>query len=159
MKNILKFSLPLAALFLFTFQISAQTEAEEAIKKVCIAETQAWLDNDFEAWAATHSHDANETIAYTNPDGTFGSLVGWENIVSVIKPAAATGKKSESKLSNDNFKFIIRGEMAFAFYDQTIIDPDGKINKMHEYRALLLVNGEWKIAGVMAFWEMTEPKK
>ena len=55
---------------LLSLPIFAQSQ-EEAIKKVCMAETQAWLDADFNAWVATHAQHENETVAWTNPDGSF----------------------------------------------------------------------------------------
>ena len=47
---------------------------EEAIKKVCLAETQAWLDQDVEAWAATHLQSDQDVLTWNNSDGTCGQL-------------------------------------------------------------------------------------
>ncbi|MBK9492216.1 MAG: hypothetical protein IPO07_28080, partial [Haliscomenobacter sp.] len=50
-----------------------QTSAEEAIKKVCLAETQAFLDLDFDTWSSYHVQSADEQLAWNNPDGTYGA--------------------------------------------------------------------------------------
>ncbi len=132
---------------------------EEAIKKVCLAETQAWLDADLNAWVATHAQHENETLAYTNPDGTWGNMVGWANIYKAIKEGAATAEKNTAKLSVDNFKTIIQTNMAFAMYDQTLTDAVGKASKSREHRSLILKDGQWKIVAVMAYYEVAEVKK
>lgn len=154
MKHLLTLAL---ALFL-ALPAFAQTP-EEAIKKVCLAETQAWLDNDLNAWAATHAQHENETAAWTNDDGSNQHLVGWANIYPVVKDMAATMQKNPSKLAADNFKTIVQGSMAFAMYDQSLTDAAGKVSKSREHRVLVLKDGQWKIAAVMAFYEMAAAKK
>lgn len=143
---------------LFALPAFAQSQ-EDAIKKVCLAETQAWLDNDLNAWAATHAQHENETIAYTNPDGTWGNMVGWANIYKTIKEGAATAEKNTAKLADDNFKTIVQGSMAFAMYDQSLTDAAGKVSKSRENRVLTLKDGQWKIVAVMAFYQLAEVKK
>ena len=148
----LTFALPLA---LPTF---AQSQ-EEAIKKVCLAETQAWLNADLNAWVATHAQHENETLAWTNDDGSNQHMVGWDNIYKAIKDSAATAEKNPSKLSADNFKAIVQGSMAFAMYDQSLTDAAGKVSKSREHRSLILKDGQWKIVAVIAFYDNSGEKK
>lgn len=154
----MKHLLTLALALLFTLPVTAQS-AEEAIKKVCLAETQAWLDADFNAWVATHAQHENETLAWTNEDGSNQHLIGWDNIYKVIKNAAATAQKSSGKLAADNFKTIVQGSMAFAMYDQSLTDAAGKVSRSREHRVLTLKDGQWKIVAVMAFYQLAEVKK
>ena len=158
MQNLMKSTFLLALALLFSLPAFAQT-AEESIKKVCLAETQAWLDIDFETWVAQHAQHENETLVWTNPDGSFGSLVGWPIIYKTIKEGAANAKKDPAKLSHENYAFIVQGSMAFAAYDQILTAPDGKISKSREHRNLILKDGQWKIVAVMAFYDHAGAKK
>ncbi len=154
----MKHLLTLALALLLAFPAFAQTP-EEAIKKVCLAETQAWLDADLNAWVATHAQHENETLVWVAPDGSAGNMVGWTDIYKAIKEDAATAKKKSSKLVDDNFKFIIQGSMAFAMYDQSVTDADGKVTKSREHRTMILKDGQWKIAAVISVYERVEVKK
>jgi hypothetical protein len=158
MKKHIKHALLFALALLLALPVFSQSK-EDAIKKVCIAETQAWLDADLNAWAAAHAQHENETIVFTNPDGTFFSLVGWDNIYKVIKEGAATAKKDDSKLGNTNFTYIIQTDMAFVAYDQTLTAADGKVSKSRENRSLILKDGQWKIVAVLAFYDNSGNKK
>lgn len=158
MKNLLKCTLPIVLALLFAFPVFAQT-AEESIKKTCLAETQAWLDADFDAYAATHAHHENEALVWTNPDGSFGNVAGWEAVSTEIKKYMSGRAKDPAKLSGDSFKFIIQSSMAFVMYDQTLTASDGKISKSREIRTMILTDGQWKIAAVMAFYDHSGDKK
>jgi Domain of unknown function (DUF4440) len=158
MKKHIKHALLFALALLLVLPVFSQSK-EDAIKKVCIAETQAWLDADLNAWAATHAQHENETAVFTNPDGTFSSLVGWDNIYKAIKAGAATAKKSDDKLSDENFSYIIQTDMAFVTYDQTLTATDGKVLKSRENRSLILKDGQWKIVAVLAFYDNSGDKK
>ena len=73
MKN--SITLILSALFLCT-SASAQTTDTAATKKVCIAESQAVVDYDYDTYASYHVQRADEQLTYNNPDGTFGTYSG-----------------------------------------------------------------------------------
>lgn len=151
--------LPTLVFALFLSLPTFAQNPEDAIKKVCLAETQAWLDNDLAAWVATHAQHESETVAWTNDDGSNQHIVGWGNIYPVVKDMAAAMQKNSPKLSTDNFKAIVQGSMAFAMYDQTLTDAAGKASKSREHRVLILKDGQWKIVAVMAFYELVEAKK
>lgn len=158
MKKHIKHALLFALALLLALPVFSQSK-EDAIKKVCIAETQAWLDADLNAWAAAHDQHENETIVFTNPDGTFFSLVGWDNIYKVIKEGAATATKDGAKLNDENFTYIIQTDMAFVTYDQTLTAKDGKVSKSRENRNLILKDGQWKIVAVLSFYDSLGGKK
>ncbi len=149
-------ALLLGFLLFASSQLAAQTPTEEALKKVCIAETQAWLDNNLDAWAATHTQGENAVLVWNNPDGSIGNMVGWTAIAATVKEAAAKGTKSTSKLVDENFRFTIQGNMAFVLYDQTLTGADGKTSHSREHRVLLLQGGQWKIEAVMAFYDVSK---
>lgn len=131
--------------------VFAQNAEHEAIKKVCIAETRAFIDFDFDTWASYHAQSANEQLAWNNPDGTYGSQSGWKEIGDGMKVWFKEAKKENLKVSHDNFTYVIHGEMAFVAYDTSSQNAEGKTTRMRDYRTLLYRNGQWKILAVQAF--------
>lgn len=128
-----------------------QTSEQEALKKVCLAETQAYLDFDFETWASYHIQSVDEQLAWNNPDGTYGSQSGWKEISEGIKVWFKEAKKEDIKPSQDNFTYVIHGDMAFVAYDTSAQNAEGKTTRMRDYRTLVRSNGQWKILAVQAF--------
>ena len=127
-----------------------QTAVEDAIKKVCTAETQAYLDHDYDALAKYHVQNANEQLTWNSPDGSYGFESGWQKISEGLKEWFKS-KKEDSKVLNDNFSFTIKGEMAFVAYNSKVQKADGKTSESRENRTLLLMNGTWKILAVQAY--------
>ena len=131
----------------------SQSAEQEAIKKVCIAESQAVSDLDYEAYAACHVQTADEQLVYNNPNGTYGVTIGWDSISKTVKGWIKSGKKEDiSKISGDNFTIVIHGDMAFAAYDgraQKV--ANGKTTRMRENRTLLYTAGQWKILAVQVY--------
>ena len=108
-------------LLIFTLSInllSAQNKEEEAIKKVCIAESQAFAYLDYDAYASYHAQTADEQLVLNNPNGTYSAKVGWDSISTTVKKWIKAGKKDNvKKVFGDNFTIVIYGDMAFAAYD------------------------------------------
>lgn len=136
---------------LFCANAFSQTTAEESIKKVCISETEAFINMDYATWASYHVQGENDQLAWNNPDGTFGSQSGWETIGSGMKTWFETAKKEYDKRTHDNFTFVIQGNMAFVAYHSNSLNAEGKTTRIQEYRTLLNQNGDWKILAVQAF--------
>ena len=137
MKNVL-----FSALMLISYQVTFAQSTEEAIKKVCLAETQAYLNFDFDTWASYHVQSVDEQLAWNNPDGTYGFESGWEKIGEGIKSWFQTAKKENLKASADNFTFVIHGDMAFVAYNSSIQNAEGKTTRSREHRTLLYKNGQ-----------------
>jgi hypothetical protein len=129
----------------------AQIKEQEAIKKICIAETEAYVNMDYNTWASCHVQSPEEQLAWNNPDGSFGVESGWEKISNGMKDWFKTATKEILKLSSDNYVFVIRGDMAFVSFDRSSQNAEGKTTLIHEYRTLLKKAGEWKILAVQAF--------
>jgi hypothetical protein len=143
---------------LFCTHSYSQTADEQAIKKVCMAETQAYVDFDYAAYAAYHVQGANDQLAWNTPDGSFGSLSGWEAISKDIKDYFQTAKKKNLKLLSDNYSFVIQGDMAFACYNASSQDTEGKTSLAKEFRTLLKIKGQWKILAVEVYINHTSGK-
>jgi hypothetical protein len=136
---------------LFCAHSYSQTADQEAIKKVCIAETQAYVDFDFDAWASYHVQSADDQLAWNAPDGSFGSESGWETISKGMKDYFQTGKKKNVKLSSDNYSFVIHDDMAFVWFNASSQNTEGKTTLAKGFRTLLKINGQWKILAVQAY--------
>ncbi len=135
-------------------------QEEAAIKKVCIAESQAFSDLDFDAYAAYHVQSADDQLVYNRPNGTYGAKIGWDTISRVVKGWIQAGKKEDvSKVSGDNFTIVIHGDMAFAAYDgRTQKVADGKTTRLRENRTLLYTAGQWKILAVLVYIDYSSGK-
>ncbi len=145
---------------LFCTPSFSQTAEQEAIKKVCIAESQAVSDFDYEAYAACHVQTADEQLVYNNPKGTYGVTIGWDSISKTVKGWLKSGKKENvSKVSGDNFTIVIHGDMAFAAYDGHVQKvADGKTTRLRENRTLLYSSGQWKILAVQVYIDYSSGK-
>jgi ketosteroid isomerase-like protein len=157
LSNMKSFILILGAL-LFCAQTFSQTADEEAIKKVCIAETQAYVDFDYDALASYHVQSADDQLALNKADGSFSSISGWEAISKALKNYFQTSKKEPVKLASDNFTFVIHGDMAFACYNASSQNTEGKTSVSKEFRTLLKINGQWKILSVLVYGDHTSGK-
>ena len=124
-----------------------------AIKKVCMAETQAFLDHDYDAWASYHIQNADEQLVYSTPNNSFGTHSGWENISKSVKDWTKGPKPENTKTWWGNWTFALRGDMAFAAYDANVPTGEDKISRFRESSTLLRVNGQWKILAVQAYYD------
>lgn len=131
--------------------LHAQTADHDAIKKVCYEESMAYHARDFEKWASYHLQSAEADLVWNNPDGSFGYDAGWEKMGAGMKEWFRTAEKEEVRLTNSNFSFTIRGDMAFVAYDSEALSIQDKTTRMREYRTLLRSGGQWKVLAVQAF--------
>lgn len=155
MKNSLTLILGGMLLCVYAF---GQTTQQEAIKKVCLAETQAFNDLDFDTWASYHIQSVDEQLAWNNSDGTYGFQSGWNEISEGMKVWFKDAKKENLKPSQDNFTYVIHGDMAFVAYNTSSQNAEGKTTRTREYRTLVHSTGQWKILAVQAFFDYTSGK-
>ena len=134
------------------------TSDTTAIKKVCMAETQAFLDHDYDAWASYHIQNADEQLVYSTPNNSFGTHSGWENISKSVKDWTKGPKPENTKAWWGNWTFALHGDMAFVAYDASVPTGEDKISRFRESSTLLRVNGEWKILAVQAFVDYSKGK-
>ena len=160
MKKALLFHCVICSYIQLSAQLPLVKSEEEAIKKVCIAESQAFSDLDYDAYASYHVQSADDQLVYNNPNGTYGVKIGWDTISKTVKSWIQSGKKENvSKISGDNFTIVIHGDMVFAAYDgraQKV--ANGKTTRMRENRTLLYTAGQWKILAVQVFIDYSSGK-
>jgi hypothetical protein len=120
--------------------ICAQSADEAAIKKVCEAETQTWLNGDKAGHAACWHIQPYSLVMVSLPDGTFLTASGSE-IKAVEEQAIGGG----GTFANSNYVVRVNGNTAWASFDQTGADTKGNKKTSKELRVLEKVNGEWKV--------------
>ena len=143
---------------LISVQTFSQAADQEAIKKTCLAETQAFYNRDYNSWASYHVQSADEQLNWNKPDSSFGFQSGWNEISKGMEDWFKTAEKDNSKISSDNFTIVIRGNMAFAAYNANAVNINGTIKHSRENRTLLKINNQWKILAVEAYLEYPRKK-
>ena len=143
---------------LFCGQTFSQIKEQEAIKKVCLDETQAFYNLDYDTWSTYHVQSADEQLAWNNPDGSFGSQSGWDTISKGMKEWFQSAQKENWKSTSDNFNFVIHGDMAFVSYSTDSQNSDGKKLQNRDYKTLLKIKGQWKLLSVQAYTDYASAK-
>ncbi len=118
----------------------AQSADEAAIKKVCEAETQTWIDGDKKGHAACWHIQPYSMMLVSLPDGTFLTASG--NELKALEEQAMGGGGT---FANSNYLIRISGNNAWATFDQTGANTKGDKKTSKELRILEKVNGDWKI--------------
>ena len=119
---------------------------KEAIKAVIEEETNAYLERDFDRFAATYVQDETNIRLIAWNDG-YGYRVGWKEISSVFKKGFENYPEpiKENQVKT-NYKIKVYNESAWAVFDNEVHNNEGElINKSIHVEFLEKVNGEWKI--------------
>lgn len=133
----------------FTSLLFAQSAEEAAIKALCLKDTEAFMQRDFETWTSIWYHDKSASMLSTGSDFNHK---GWKAIKAAMEKYYKNNPTpSKDKLSHDNYVFNIQGDHAFVAFEQTMTFPQtvdgGKKwkDKTYEVRNLIKIDGEWKI--------------
>ncbi|HEX6225695.1 MAG TPA: nuclear transport factor 2 family protein [Chryseolinea sp.] len=126
---------------------------EEAVKKVIIAETEAFWDKDFQRLSNCWVHDDYVRVVGWWEHGGVTVRKGWavigERMENVIKE---NPEKNRQNVTRENFNIRISGNMAWVTFEQYGTDTGEKAMDMpglsYETRILEKRNGQWKIAYV-----------
>jgi hypothetical protein len=157
------FAFPLLALLaLLSFSAFKATtpEDEAAIKSVIGAETQAFFDRDYNAWANCWLQSANDSQAWNNRDGGVFYNSGWDNVGTGAKTWIDANPKpvKAPAISRDKWNININGDMAAVSFQQTFTD-DKESGTSWEFRTMVRKGGQWKISTMQAFWDYKNAKK
>jgi predicted ester cyclase len=130
---------------------------EEAIKKVAIAETDAYVKRDFKTWAACYI-DAPTTSMILTPNGNPGSMMFSSDFSKVSKGMKGwmdTSPQSEMQvISRDGWMSRVNGNMAWINYDQmNLMVKTGAKIKSKELKVLEKMDGQWKISTSSTTWD------
>lgn len=126
------------------------------------AETQAWLQRDFEAWSShwVQSPQSRRMESWVS----LGVRVdeGWEAISARIKKIVARFPEQspfEGSVRRENVNIVVDGNVAWATFDQ--IGSDTGTDRKRQLRILHRIDGTWKISCAVvlecAIEEASEP--
>ena len=143
---------------------AAQNSEEEKIKKVVLAETEAFYNRNLEAWRATWMHDPkiSRSIIANN---YHRHQSGWDSATVQMERFMKTNTKPQAvTVENKNYNIVQQGNMAWVYYDQLLKPTDTSMPQpepSREYRVLVKENDDWKIvAQVTTFpesFDLTKP--
>ena len=153
----MKNTLLLCFAFFFSMQLHGQAPSvssdEEAIKKVIVREFDAFVKRDFKTWADTYVDAPTTTFMVTdaNTSGSLFAMSDFQKISKGMKGMFDSGSKSTMSLANrDGWLIRIKGEMAFAIYNEEFLLANGTKIKGKTQKVMEKVNGQWKIATTSA---------
>jgi hypothetical protein len=158
MKNVLFFFCLLAT----TSQVSAQTpsvkEDEEAIKKVAIAQTDAYIKRDFQANIACYvgSQAYYRMLTPNNNPGAVAFGTDFQKMSKDMKEWMDKKPPTEMQLTapSDGWVIRINGNMAWVGYNQyNIMVKTGAKIKSKELRVMERIDGQWKISAASSIWD------
>ena len=149
MKKII-FSILALSLIACSFSCQEKIDIEqekEAIIAVMEGPTDAYLDKDFDRFAAAFVQDETLAGLTANKSG-YRYNEGWAEISSFFKEYVKNNPEpSTIKHEKTNYKIKVYKESAWAIFDESSFYSDGEIrSKSIGVRILEKVNGEWKIA-------------
>lgn len=147
----MKYKILIVVVMFMQQNIMAQKAAEEAIKKVCINETTAYLNRDFASLASYHVQSKDDILIVNSTDSSFWVNKGWDNISKDLKDYFKTSPKDGTRVENFSYTIKLNDAIASVAYESRHISPDGKIIHLYEFRTMLLINKTWKILSVQAF--------
>ena len=131
---------------LLSQEVNDIKKEEAAIISVIEAATQAWVDRDIEALAATHITDETFKRLVASKNG-FEYSLGWEERAeSAKKTFAASPNPNAVKFENKSFQIKIYPKSAWAVYEEHWFDPEGEyLGKSINARFLEKIKTDWKI--------------
>lgn len=138
---------------LFITSLSAQTPSvksdEEAIKKVIVTEFDAFVKHDFKTWADTYV-DAPSTTFMVTPATSPGALYAASDFQKISKGMKglfdSSPKSNMTLVSRDGWIIRVKGDMAFAIYDEVFFLNTGVKIKAKTQKVMEKIKGQWKIA-------------
>ena len=148
----------IVALFSILFMISCQQQVDvetekKAIIEVINAETQAYMDFDFEKVISYYVKDSlNFRLTTGADDHVF--LEGWEEVKAffrneLIESNPNTPENTHVSVEKNNYRIKVYEHAAYVICNEkwTYTMPDDQIEiESRQVRFMEKVNGEWKIA-------------
>lgn len=125
---------------------AAMQEDHDAVIAVIQAETVAFLNADFESWAACWLHDDRTQDVYISPMTGLTVLSGWPAIAENMKRVIRNEMVCQLKqIQQKNHKISVTKETAWVVYDGLPEDDSGKVGFNYETRILERTSSGWRI--------------
>lgn len=123
---------------------------QAAIKDLLYNETVGFFKRDKAQWADCWAHTPYISFAANLYGGDFTLIKGWNNMEKQFKNQFKSGRPADKvTVKNSNYTIHQNGNMAFVWYDQTLLDSHGKTDSK-ESRVVEKIGGKWKIIHVTA---------
>ena len=132
-------------LALASFGNKAILSDDAMIKAVIIKETEAYSQDDMNAWRSCFTQSPNTAYVYRWADGTTGQMVGFKNLEKMVQGWMDGEEDSEYQtLSRYDWNINLNGDMAWVTYKEKA-DIDGTEYTIQEIRILEKIDNEWKL--------------
>jgi|GEM_PF-769260 len=158
MKQLVIFLIICTASFVAIAQNAPTNESdEEAIKKLCIKETDAYVKRDFNTWANCYVDAPTTSLILTNngDPGSMSESTGFQKIAKGMKEWMVVSPQSEIQvLDRSSWIIKINGNMASVSYSQfNLMVKSGAKIKSKELGVVEKINGAWKISSHSSTWD------
>ena len=118
-----------------------------AIIEVIRAETQAFVDLDFDAWSACWLHSDRTRSVSVSPSTGLSTIRGWDNIATDMKRVIEGGYGCDmTRFRQENHQITIEGDLAWVVFDGWAENGDGRWWTTFETRILERDGGTWKFS-------------
>lgn len=121
-------------------------EEHEAIVAVVQAETQAFLEADFEAWSECWVHDARTQDVYVSTTAGLSVISGWTAVASHMKGVFQNDLGCQrTQVRQENHQISVDHDLAWVVFDGWSEGPTGATELNFETRILERHASAWKI--------------
>lgn len=141
----------LTAFALVSVGLYAQKADEEAIKKVCITQTEVWFRRDTPALLAFTAPVPYSSRYWATESAGVGAINGNDQINKAYTDFISKSPQPMNvTVVQSNWQLKPLGENYYwATYDQVSTGADGKVNRNKEVRLLEKIGGQWKMVSVI----------
>ncbi|GAB2563871.1 hypothetical protein [Spirosoma areae] len=140
------------AFALISLGLYAQNADEEAIKKLCVAQHEAWTRRDTPTLLAMNAPVPYSSRYWATESGWIGAVNGSDRISKAYTDAISKSPQPmNTNAVQSNWQLKPLGENYFwVTYDQTSTGTDGKANRQKEAKLLEKISGQWKFVSVIS---------
>lgn len=127
-------------------QTTDKLSVNSAIMDVIACETDMFVQQDFEGWAACWVQD--DRVREVCISSSFGTTVleGWKSLSNYMQNVIETETTCKiSEIQRFNVSVTVSGNIAHVVFDETSKHASGRIEKTFETRVLERSDGKWRI--------------
>lgn len=152
--NYLFLALSVTTLMANSTTVLAQSADVTAIKAVVEKETTSWNSRDAAGMADCWANVPEASTLVSLQDITHTVISNHNTKMDMagdIKTImASVGPDTKETFQNTDYQIRVKGDAAFAQFEQVVTAPGGQKDYAHETRYLEKMNGKWKIVHVGA---------
>lgn len=132
----------------------AQEAEKEAIKRVVMQETEAYLGVDYETWSATWFPTSSAYWSFSDKNGS-QYISGWENIKQAFDSYFKNQKPTKHKMSYTWQDIRLYTNGAYVRFQEKS-DDGRRVETTDQIRVLEKKDGKWKVICMIAVVEEEE---